>query len=596
LTPLPHGSSIKRTGVTRGTHHDVLGPLSRVPVFAALRWSFTMICPRKLNSGMWRILACGLVWLGALGGASAWGYKPESPEVRKLVERGLGFLAQMHTLSPDRRLGGKCLTGLCYLKYYKMLERDEEGKKHPLVQEALANCARAKLGYGRSDSDEGMTNYSLGIALMFLCELDPVANRQLIEQYVAELMKRQQSWGSWGYGGEATGDTSQTQYAVLGMWMAQKVAKIDIPIEAQEACAAWLMRTQSSDGGWGYQGQDPGSFSRIQQENISLSLSAAGCSSLYIMADLLQVTASAEQQKERPGPFKTIEGTAPAGAPKKGPLTRKLDPGTINQYLAHGDGWFAKNYNIQSNTWQHYYMYALERYESFKDLADGKWTDEPKWYNDGVRFLQQSQRSDGGWDGQDTPSVATCFAILFLLRSSQRIIIEHVDLGSGVALGGFGLPPNVENIQERDGKVVDTDISGEVNQVMDLLKKGNDPAILRMIEDSKSIKLDGDVTKRQSQIETLRKLVSSGEPDARVLAVRAIGGARGLANVPTLLFALSDPHKPVVLEADRALRFVSRKTEGVGLPTKPTDDEIKAARADWKAWYLSVKPDAELLD
>jgi hypothetical protein len=552
--------------------------------------------PRKSFSGTWRIVACGLVGLGVLGGTSAWGYTPESPEVRKLVERGLAFLTQSRSLNPDSRLGAKCLMALCQLKYLKMLEREEEGKKHPVVLEALAHCSRAKLAYGRSDTEDGMTNYSLGIALMFLCEVDPVANRQLIEQYVAELMKRQQAWGSWGYQGERTGDTSQTQYAVLGMWMAQKVAKIDVPIEAQEACAAWLMRTQAPDGGYGYQGQDPGSFSRINQDGISLSLSAAGSGSLYIMADLLQVTTSASQQKERPGPFKTIEGTAPAGAPKKGPLTKKLDPATINQYLATGDGWFKSNYNIQATIWQHYYMYALERYESFKDLADGKWTEEPKWYNDGVRLLQQSQRSDGGWDGQDTPSVATCFAILFLLRSTQKIISQHIDLGSGVALGGFGLPPNVENIQERDGKVIDTDISGEVNQVLDLLKKGNDPAILRMIEDSKAIKLDGDVAKRQSQIETLRKVVTSGAPNDRVIAVRTIGGARGLTNVPTLLYALTDPHIPVVVEADKALRFVSRKTEGVGLPLEPTGDDIKAARAAWKAWYLSVKPDAELLD
>ena len=552
--------------------------------------------PRKLYFGIWRTVACGLVCLAMLGGNSAWGFTPESPEVRKLIEKGLAFLAQSRSLNQDRRLGAKCLMGLCQLKYYKMLKRDEEGKKQPFVLEALAHCGRAKLAYGRSDTEEGMTNYSLGIALMFLCEVDPVANRQLIEQYVAELMKRQQAWGSWGYQGEQTGDTSQTQYAVLGMWMAQKVAKIDIPIEAQEACAAWLMRTQAPDGGWGYQGQDPGSFSRINQDGISLSLSAAGCGSLYIMADLLQVTASASEQKERPGPFKTIEGTAPAGTPKKGPLTKKLDPATINQYLTNGDGWFRNNYKIQANTWQHYYMYALERYESFKDLADGKWTDEPKWYDDGVRYLQQSQRADGGWDGQDTPPVATCFAILFLLRSTQKIINQQVDLGSGVQLGGYSFPPNVANIQEHDGKVVDTEISGEITQVLDLLAKGDDPNILRMIEESKTIKLDGDVAKRQSEIENLRRLVSEGEPSVRIMAIRTLGRQRGLAHVTKFLFALGDKDARVVLEADKALRFVSRKTNGVGLPDEPTQDDAKAAQAAWKAWYLSVKPDAELLD
>jgi hypothetical protein len=118
-----------------------------------------------------------------------------------------------------------------------------------------------------------------------------------------------------------------------------------------------------------------------------------------------------------------------------------------------------------------------------------------------------------------------------------------------------------------------------------------------MVQAAKAVKLDGgDVARRESQIEALRKVVSAGDPNARVLAVRTIGKARGLANVPTLLFALTDPHIPVVIEADLALRFVSRKTEGVGLPAEPTAEDIKAAQAAWKAWYLSVKPDAELLD
>ena len=540
-------------------------------------------------------------FLALLGLAGFWtspwvtmasGYTPESPEVRAMIEKALGPIGK----STDKRTGAKCLRGLCFLKYFKLIKREQEIKTSQPVIDAVNACAAAKVESDLVDTLDGTSNYSLGIALMFLCEHDAVGNRQLIDRYVAELMRRQKGHGGWGYAGERTGDTSQTQYAVLGMWMAQKVAKIDIPLEAQENCAGWLMRTQAPNGGWGYQGVDPGVMSRVDQTPISQSLSAAGCGSLYIMADLLQVTDSASLQRERPGPFKEIE--TEVKEKKKGPLTSKLDPALINAYLKHGDGWFANNYKIvEDASWLHYAMYARERYESFKDLADGKWTNEPEWYNDGVKLLQKTQKQDGTWQGQDTSDISTSFATLFLLRSTQKIISTVTDLGSGEQKGGIGLPPNVENLQEDgNGRLVDEAFQGTIDQVMALLAKGDSPEVLDMIAASKAIKLDGDVNRRESQIENLRKVVSAGEPNSRVLAVRAIGRARGLENVPTLIFALTDPHIPVVVEADLALRFVSRKHEGVGLPAEPTGEDIKAARAAWKAWYLSVKPDAELLD
>lgn len=552
-----------------------------------------------IHSGWLKKFVCSTL-VGLLGlSVGAWGetasaFSPESPEVRAMVEKALGPISR----STDIRLGAKCLRALCFLKYYKLVKKDAEAKTAQPIIDAVNACAGAKVESDVADVIGGVSNYSLGIALMYLCEHDPVGNRQLIERYVAELLRRQKSHGGWGYAGEPTGDTSQTQYAVLGMWMAQKVAKIQIPIEAQESCAGWLMRTQDPSGGWGYQGVDPGVMTRVEQSRTTQSLSAAGCGSLYILADLLQVTDSASQQKERPGPFKQIEDVAKSGPAKKGPLTRKLEPAMINSYLALGDSWFRNNYKfVPDASHLHYSMYARERYESFKDLAAGEWTKEPQWYNDGVRLLQKSQQKDGSWQGQDTSDIATSFAVLFLLRSTQRILDTITDLGSGEQRGGISFPEDVANIQEDgDGRIVDKNFQGSIDQVLAILAKGDSPEVLNIVASSKSLKLDGDVTRRESQIEQLRKVVSAGEPDFRLAAVRLIGKARGLANVPTLLFALTDPHTPVVIEADLALRFVSRKTEGVGLPSEPTGDDIKAAQAAWKAWYLSVKPDAELLD
>ena len=560
-----------------------------------------MRLPKESLAGGIGLAGAALALALLLPPSAARGYTPDSPEVQAMVKKGLDYLtSHLNTQFGDTRLGAKCLKALCFIKYYKHLKQDEEAKKHPAVLEAVEACKAANMAWSPTDNASGTSNYGLGIALMMLCEVDPVAHRQLIETYVATLVKRQKPVGAWTYDDHVVGDTSQTQYAVLGMWMAQKVAKIDVPLETQEACAAWLMRTQSRNGGYGYHPKDPGSMQNIDQEGITLSLSAAGTGSLYIMADLLQVTESADSQKERPGPFKYLEGPDDPAKRKKGPLTKTLKPADIRRLLASGDGWFRGNYNIQATAWQHYYMYALERYEAFKDLANGKWTEEPQWYNDGVKLLQETQQNDGGWAGQDVPTSATCFSILFLLRSTQVVIQERVELGDGIALGGLGLPADVSNLREDGkGKLVTTDITGEMTQVLAMLEKGNDPNLLRMIEDSQRVELDGDVTKRQSQIESLRKFVRSGEPRARQKAIQILGRLRGLDNVPQLLFALTDPDMAVVIEADKALCFVSRQTGGVGLPHDPekiTKERLQAAQDAWKAWYLSVKPDAELLD
>jgi hypothetical protein len=78
--------------------------------------------------------------------------------------------------------------------------------------------------------------------------------------------------------------------------------------------------------------------------------------------------------------------------------------------------------------------------------------------------------------------------------------------------------------------------------------------------------------------------------------VKTLGKVRDLDNVPVLLYALTDPDVRIVRQADTALRFVSRKFQGVGLPLDPKPADIQAAQKAWKDWYLAIRPDAELLE
>jgi hypothetical protein len=285
-----------------------------------------------------------------------------------------------------------------------------------------------------------------------------------------------------------------------------------------------------------------------------------------------------------------------------GPL-KLFDVQLARNAIADGDKFFTQNYTVAPREQVHYYLYGLERYQSFKELAAGKAEKEPRWYTEGADHLIRGQTQTGAWPASgDNHITATCFAILFLARSSGKTIAQiNPNLGDGVLLGGMGLPPNTADLTERDGKVVETPLAGSIDELLALMAKPN-PELDQLVDPNKPLVLDSDVTKREGQITRLRALVSASDFNARLLAVRTLGRSRDLDNAPQLIYALTDPVSAanpdlrIVREADKALRFLSRKFGGVGLPDQPRTQDIQAAVNAWKEWYKSVRPDAEFLD
>jgi hypothetical protein len=208
------------------------------------------------------------------------------------------------------------------------------------------------------------------------------------------------------------------------------------------------------------------------------------------------------------------------------------------------------------------------------------------------------QQPSGNWPPEsDSEATSTSFAVLCLSRSTRKSInVKLKALGDGVLLGGMGLPKNISDLQERNGKVVESPLGGSVEEILAIIEDPNNPELKRLAESGQSIPLDNDVTKRSGQVTRLRSLVSAGSYESRLVAVKTLSKVRDLDNVPVLLFALTDPDVRIVREADLALRFISRKFRGVGLPDDPQPVDVQAAQKSWKDWYLSIRPDAELLD
>lgn len=523
----------------------------------------------------------------AIGTAARAELTPESPEVQRLIARGLAYLND----NTDGRLGGKCLIGLCHYKQTGDVQ-------HPRVAEAIQACETV---CRRDPSDIRSDIYSTGIAIVFLCEVDAEKYSTEIEKLVTSLRLRQKPHGGFGYPSDnqqygTTGDTSMTQYAVLGLWTAKQHG-FDVSDEVVQKVANWLLRTQDPGGAWGYQGQDPGSFKRVEQKQIRRSLAAAGLGSTYMCAHLLGIGGG--------GVDRRIEGLPAAfqrvveAPPKEKRPPENVDPRRVAVAQRDGKRWFAENFAFEKENWVYYYMYAYERYMSFRELVEGRALGRgvaPQagnaWYEQGVRFLSEQQQSDGSWKDQ-SGAVDTAFALLFLMRGTQKTIEKTTAATQyeGLLVGGRGLPKHTANLRLENGQLVGKALSASVEEMLAILEDPRNEDY----EDALRFPPDMDLSaaapeERQEHIDRLQRIAARGTADAKVLAIDALARSGQLDVAPTLIDALGDEDRQVVIAARNGLRRLSRKFTGFGLTNNPSRAEIHSAAEKWRAWYRSVAP------
>ena len=101
---------------------------------------------------------------------------------------------------------------------------------------------------------------------MALASHDPVANRGYLAMIASYLIAHQNANGSWDYAGRSHGDTSITQYAVLGLWEAEN-SGVDVSPVVWDRTASWLMSTQFGDGGWVYHHDEPSHYRRDRRDD-----------------------------------------------------------------------------------------------------------------------------------------------------------------------------------------------------------------------------------------------------------------------------------------------------------------------------------------
>ena len=509
---------------------------------------------------------------------SAQAVTPESPQVRQLIASALSYLEE-HV---DERLGGRCLNGLVFLK--------ADQPDHPRVREALEACRETMRA---NPPDAVLDVYSNGLAIIFLCELSPQAHAREIEWYLGRMKARQKPHGGWGYETYETGDTSQTQYAALAYWEAHRRG-FGIEPSSVEKLANWLMRTQGPDGCWGYQGQISTTGKPVPQTETNCSMLAAGLGCVYICADIFGIQQRAVTGESGPGEANSPPAALrPVETAKKRDVSKlraqQLDVRRLTDTMQRAHAWMKENYRIDIGVKRYYYLYGLERYKSFQEAAEGVIEPEPKWYNDGYEFLAKDQQPNGSWRGYCGADCDTAFATLFLLRSAQKSL--RARLGEGTLLAGRGLPANLSRAKLRNGQVIIEQVHTKVDELLSMIDDGDAGLLDELARDPSQLVVE-EVDSRSAR--QLQQLVRGGEPEARLLAVRALGRSGNLNYVPSLLYALTDPDRRIVLEARDGLRFISRKFDGFGPPDNFTEQQRYEALDAWKKWYRSLRPTAIL--
>lgn len=494
-----------------------------------------------------------------------------------MLDKAFAFLET----AEDKRLGGKCLMGLAFVK-------DGKDEAHPKVADGVAACQAICAG------DPAAINadiYSTGIAVIFLCNLNPTKYKYEIIKLLKSLELRQKVHGGWGYPEKQTGDTSMTQYGVLSCWEGAK-AGFEVNREVVERVAEWLLRTQDPEGNWGYQGQVNDSITGplVKQDPNRLGMTAAGLGSTYIVGDLLQLF----DPPPPPDPSLPLALKPVRMGEKRKPLTENIPLKSWQRAVKNGNEYMRKHYKIDPVGFTYYYLYALERYQSFQELSEGRLIREPKWYNDGYALLRRTQAADGHWMAKSGPAADTSFGILFLLRSTKKSIERSRTLSAGVLVAGRGLPASVEQVEVRGGRIVAKAAARTLPQLLDDLEKPASPQFADLLSNPAQLYpllREAPASELPRHCARLRTVALAGGPEARELAVRTLARLHDLDSAVTMIAALNDPDWRVVLAADDGLSLISRSSAPSTLDQQPSESDRRAAKQRWRQWLVQVRPD-----
>jgi len=521
------------------------------------------------------------------------------PAAKPIFNKAVGYL---------KTAGGKLEGGQLSLAALALVKAGEPAS-NAVVVKAIASVekcfkkgAEGSLTYKPHTEHEGV--YEGGVDIMLLLAINPEQYRPHVEAASRYLISRQMPDGSWTYPGDKVGDTSMSQYALLGFWSA-KLAGVEIPLQVWNKAAQWHIRTQSKDGGFSYH---PGTTDGVEKGASTLNLTNAGIGSLYI-ARMFLYPETEQKQKKTSKKFGVLESANPAANQSDAQVARADIPdlvplGTIEGSIRRGLGWANSRFALETtNPHKNYYYYTVERVAAFARLTKIGGRD---WYTTCLGALGQRQLQNGSWSTHTGPANGTSFAILFMVKSTGKLLARP-PVGGGLLSGGRGLPEDLSGANLNGGSVAKKrKPEGPLDELLAQLSS-TDISVLEGAQQAIVEKVQiGDRNELLKEMDRVRKLADHPNVEVRRTAVWALGRSRDLRDAGLLIRALQDPNYWVAVEANNGLSYLSRKLSGVGVDSDPhaslPEDATEKQQADafqkwqkdalsgWSKWYLRVRP------
>ena len=326
-------------------------------------------------------------------------------QVRRAIERGVAYLK-----SQQRRDGGwneKMIpfpggaTTLCTLA---LLNAGVEPSE-PHVQKALAAIRKLSLD----------KTYTVSLATMVFARAEPKRDLVRLSSYVKWLEGNQITTGdrkgSWSYPGGENGDNSNSQFALLALYDAER-AGVPVSDKTWRLAKNYWEKCQCDDGSWVYPFRlPPGMLVTSVSKNGSMT--CAGIASLVITADRIQSTDAKVAGDQ-------IDCCVAGGVKDMDRIERGLQ-------------WLDRHFSVSSNpnqpgSWALYYLYGLERAGR---LTARRFIGNHDWYREGADLLIRRQdHLSGFWTGvghaEEDPLIGTSFALLFLSKGRWPVLLGKV--------------------------------------------------------------------------------------------------------------------------------------------------------------------------
>jgi hypothetical protein len=350
-----------------------------------------------------RVLCFGLLLPGAATAQE--GIHPDElalkPKIDAAIDNGVEALLRAQLRDGTWGRYGQFEGGKTALCTYALLKCGV-GIDHPAVRRAMLflEGVRPRQTYTIACM---MLAYSAAGSKAHLARVKRMA-RQLVEWQLE---------GDYGYPFQGMGadgetmsrpDLSNTQYAALGLWVAQK-HKIKIPT------LVWLDLIAAT---LAY---------RSKAEPIKTKASAEN-KSKTVAGGVVEVQGFGYRPRKDPSGSMTTAGVSILQICKLGlgaRMPRKIRS-QVDGAIEKGLAWLSHHFSVRQNpgrrgAWHYYYLYGLERVGS---LTRVERMGRHRWYVKGARLLTNQQNRDGMWKGRDrNREVQTAFALLFLRRATQ---------------------------------------------------------------------------------------------------------------------------------------------------------------------------------